>query len=180
MKIVGEIPSGWLLLASSSSFFPPLFPLLFDAGIQIKEDGFRVRKFYQLLLPHPPSLSFSPFHFNEEFDLSFWMIDDTRMFGIRMRFDSIFIQGSRMLQKWKKNLHWSRKENNRIKRILHPVSNRFEIRRFTARKSSIQFLISYSFSDRKNHAMWKIYMETTPAIDKCDRGKKRKKKKKRK
>lgn len=73
---------------------------------------------------------------------------------------------------------WSRKENNRIKRILHPVSNRFEIRRLTARKSSIQFLISYSFSNRKNHAMWKIYMETTPAIDKCDRGKKRRKKKK--
>lgn len=62
----------------------------------------------------------------------------------------------------------------------YPVSNRFEICRFIARKSSIQFLISYSFptSNRKNHAMRKIYIETTPVADKCDKKKKKKEEKK--
>lgn len=87
--------------------FPPFFFLLFDTGIQIKEDGFRVRKFYQLLLPpFSFSLSLSLFllSISTKSSIFHWMIDDIRMFRVRTRLDSVFIQGSRMVQKWREEL----------------------------------------------------------------------------
>lgn len=121
--------------------FSPLFFLLFDTGIQIKEDGFRVRKFYQLLFPFlffSVSLSLSLLSISTKSSIFHWMIDDIRMFRVRTRFDSVFIQGSRMVQKWREE---SRKRNNRIyvekeSHTLFPIDSKYVDSSLVNRQSS--------------------------------------------